>query len=1201
MFRNVSVFILLAVSIAFCGHASASSFSFSISFDKGDLSFSKRDAYDLVEIEGCDLLADPGHPLLPRKLLRVAIPAGSRVRSLRVTSVDGEELEGEYLIFPSQPDIPISMSRARQWVEPDEKIYRSGSMFPEAVIEARGEGSFSGHLLADLVVYPVQYRPAERKLLLHKRIEFELELERADHRLPVKVRSKQSERLISDAVKSLVINPEAVRDRVAQGSHSLDILEVEYLIITGTSHVDRFQQIADWKTKKGVPARVLTTDWIYSNYPGTDNAEKVRNCIIEHYSNKGLVWVLLGGDVDVVPYRGCYGKVGGYTDNNMPCDLYFSDLDGDFNFDEDGIYGELPDSVDLYPDVFVGRAPVSTAAECSLVVRKMLLYEGVLDGTPIPCDYQLKMLFLAEWLDGSTDAGLGKDLIDNAYVPDRYDPISKLYESLGNLNRQAAVDSMNTGYAIVNHSGHSDYGVMSVGPNSLRRQDMYGLTNDTRFSVCYSIGCIAAGFENDDCIAEKFVLAPEGGGFFVGNSRYGWYSPGNPGGGTSEKYDQMFFSCLFDGANARMGMAEGVSKTYYISWSRNYNAYRWVQFCLNLLGEPESFVWTDIPGNLSPTYASVIGDKATQFDVMVSSEDEPVESALVCLMKDDEVYLRDVTDSNGNVTFVLPPITVGTMYVTITAHNYLPHEGEVGIFPTPDVPVLLSPPDGQISGNAAPTMLWSPTIDPGGSYTLEYSKSEDFSTDVVTISGLVDRTYSVPDTAPLSDSIYFWHVEAFSSHGIPSGYQGVARRFTVDTHPPEFSNTTQWPDTAFQGPYYVETTITDLTGLIGAYLAHRTSADTVWRFKEMKVLNPQGGYYEYIPAQPYGVTVGYYVYAADSSNPANTGSDPPTAPDGVYSFKVVEPVPPDIPVLLSPPDGQISGNTMPTMVWSSTAGWGGNYTLEYSKSEDFSTDVVTISGLEDTTYSIPDTASLSDSIYFWHVQATSYFELPSGYQDVAWMFIVDTHPPQFSNTTQWPDTAFQGPYYVETTISDLSGLIGAYRAYRTDLDTVWRFKEMKVLNPQGGYYEYIPAQPWGATVEYYIRAADNSDPTNIGFDPLTAPDSVYSFLILEPVGVELTRPLVAPSTFFLRASPNPARFHAELYYGLPRDSDLRIEVYDSAGRLVRSLASGMSKAGSYRLRWDGRSDEGEMVPSGLYYASLSSASERLVSKIVVVR
>ncbi|MFQ5905523.1 MAG: C25 family cysteine peptidase, partial [bacterium] len=626
------------------------------------------------------------------------------------------------------------------------------------------------------------------------------------------------------------------------------------------------------------------------------------------------------------------------------------------------------------------------------VVRKMLLYEGVLDGTPIPCDFQLKMLFLAEWLDGVTDAGLGKNMIDDAYVPPRYDPISKLYESLGNLNKQAAVDSMNTGYAIVNHAGHSNYGVMSVGPNSLTRTDMYGLSNDTRFTLCYSIGCIAGGFENNDCIGEKFVLAPNGGGFFVGNSRYGWYSPGNPGGGTSEKYDQMFFSCLYDETNARLGAAHGVAKTYYIGWSGNYNAYRWVQFCLNVLGEPENFVWTDIPRSLSPLYASTIGDNAVQFDVRVLAGGQPVESALVCLMKGDEVYLREFTGSNGEVTFTLPALTPGSMYVTITGHNYLPHRGRTEILPAPDIPALLSPPDGTISGNTRPTMIWSSTVGPGGSYTLEYSTSKDFSSDVVSVPGLRVMSYTIPDTASLSDAVYFWHVQAVDVQGFPSGYQAEPWQYTVDTTPPEFSDTYQWPDTTFRGPYFVETLITDVSGILAAYLAYRTDQDTVWRFEQMELLAPQGLYYAYIPGQSCGVTVDYYLYAADMSDPANTASDPSSAPDSVYSFKV-----------------------------------------------------------------------------------------------------------------------------------------------------------------------------------------------------------------LEPTGIDILNPEAYPALLFLSATPNPAGSWVRLDCGLPRESRVKIEVFDSCGRLVRIVADGRFPAGFYSIGWDGRGRRGEMLPSGIYYARLSSDSETVVSKVVKVK
>jgi hypothetical protein len=956
------------------------------------LSFSKLESYDLVRVAGCNLVAEPGHPLLPQKLLSIAVPEGSRVKSVRLVSVKTEDVEGKYSIYPAQPEVPISIGKPSDWVPPDQGIYGSRNLYPAAVAETKSQGSLAGHWIANVVVNPIRYRPGDGKLTLCTRVEFELELEHSVNPLPVSVRSGASERLIGDVVRSLVVNPGAVSSRVAQGTPELGSNDVEYLIITSTALASQFQKIADWKTEKGVPAEVVTTDWVFANYSGVDNAEKMRNCIIDYYTNKGLVFVLVGGDVDVVPYRGCYGEVGSYVDNTMPCDLYFSDLDGDFNADKDGIYGEIADAVDLYPDVFVGRAPVSSAAECSIFVRKSLIYEDVQDGTPIPCDYQLKMLYLAEWLDGSTDAGLGKNMIDNQYVPPRYDPISKLYESLGNLSASISVDSMNTGYCIINHSGHCNYTVMSVGPDLLTTSHMYGLTNDTRFSVLYSIGCICAGFEYDDCIAEDFVLAPNGGGFFAGNSRYGWYSPGNPGGGTSERYDQMFFSCLFDGTNGRLGMAEAISKTYYIAWSMDYNPYRWVQFVQNVLGEPECFVWTDTPKSLSPIYASAIGHNATKFTVDVKAGGQPVPSALVCIRKTSEIYLRDYTDANGQVTFSLPAKTPGTMYITITGQNCLPHRGTTQIVLAPDRPALLAPLDGVKSGERRPTMVWSSTVGPTGSYTLEYSNHNDFSLDVVTITDLGDTSYVIPDSTALADGIYYWHAQAVNQLGFPSGYQDNPWRLTVDNAPPQFSNTYQWPDTTFQGPYFVETAISDLSGIQGAYLAYRTDADTVWKSVGMGLLAPQGIYYAYIGEQPYGVAVNYYVYAADSSNPVNSGADPSDAPASFYSFNVVE-----------------------------------------------------------------------------------------------------------------------------------------------------------------------------------------------------------------PVGVELTRREAGPSSFFLNTSPNPAMSGVALECGVPHDGSVKIDIYDCSGRLVRMISDGDLSRGAYTLKWDGRGAHGETMPTGIYYATLSSASVRIASKIVMVR
>ena len=43
--------------------------------------------------------------------------------------------------------------------------------------------------------------------------------------------------------------------------------------------------------------------------PGQDNPEKIRNFIIQEYQGSGVEYVMLGGDVEVVPYRGFYCHV----------------------------------------------------------------------------------------------------------------------------------------------------------------------------------------------------------------------------------------------------------------------------------------------------------------------------------------------------------------------------------------------------------------------------------------------------------------------------------------------------------------------------------------------------------------------------------------------------------------------------------------------------------------------------------------------------------------------------------------------------------------------------------------------------------------------------------------------------------------------------------------------------------------------------
>src|SRR5262249_46813864 len=175
---------------------------------------------------------------------------------------------------------------------------------------------------------------------------------------------------------------------------------VEYLIITSDAMASQFQQLADWKTQAGVPAAVRTVSFIRAQYPlAADDAERIRLFIRDAYARWGTKWVLLGGDTDIIPERLAF-NVGFYQIEHIAADIYYSCLDGNWDADGNFEYGEgfvdefVPgDNADLMPEVYVGRAPVSTVTEAQLFVNKTFQYER----NPV-AGYTDRWLFFAEVL-----------------------------------------------------------------------------------------------------------------------------------------------------------------------------------------------------------------------------------------------------------------------------------------------------------------------------------------------------------------------------------------------------------------------------------------------------------------------------------------------------------------------------------------------------------------------------------------------------------------------------------------------------------------------------------------------------------------------------------------------------------------------------------------------------------------------------------
>jgi len=95
----------------------------------------------------------------------------------------------------------------------------------------------------------------------------------------------------------------------------------------------------------------------------------------------------------------------------------------------------------------------------------------------------------------------------------------------------------------------------------------------------------------------------------------------------------------------------------------------------------------------------------------------------------------------------------------------------------------------------------------------------------------------------------------------------------------------------------------------------------------------------------------------------------------------------------------------------------------------------------------------------------------------------------------------------------------------------------------------------------------------------------------------------APATTVLKpAYPNPFNPSTKIQYALAEDMSVTLKVVDVTGRHVQTLVPGESKpAGSYSVHWNGRSDQGLDVPSGVYFLVMQAGDSVKTQKVMLVR
>jgi hypothetical protein len=331
-----------------------------LSFNKADVGLKQSSAGLYVSLKGCTLDGEPGSPALPHKTIRIVLPKGSRIKDLKqkVRSSTLITHTQELVACVQEPllaldrDLPHALQK-RSYAVPDPDRYRKAIMQGKKICRVVADEMVGLIPCVLIEVWPIRYT---RDGFLELATEIEISLTREPSAETAR-RGRELRRTLSPAkalrlhqsLVNIVVNPSEVEKEIRTNLKALRKLEAgrskvarpaslakgikvpklcDYLIVTDNNTWDektmqttgsigdltsRFYKLAYWKESRGLRVHVARVkdivDGLYGDFKtgALDLQEVIRNFLKWFCRSRGVDWVLLGGDVSIIPAR----KVGG--------------------------------------------------------------------------------------------------------------------------------------------------------------------------------------------------------------------------------------------------------------------------------------------------------------------------------------------------------------------------------------------------------------------------------------------------------------------------------------------------------------------------------------------------------------------------------------------------------------------------------------------------------------------------------------------------------------------------------------------------------------------------------------------------------------------------------------------------------------------------------------------------------------------------
>jgi len=447
---------------------------------------------------------------------------------------------------------------------------------------------------------------------------------------------------------------------------------VDCVILAPDSLADVFQRLADHQTRTGRATVVRTLSTIRAADPrSNDLAQAIRSFLKSARDLWGIRWAVLAGDHDAIPLRFVEVRFAEVT--MLPSDAYYADLDGAWDDNGNGIFGEVADNLDMEPDIAVGRLSASNRAEAEVLVDKALRYAV----TPLipTLEKQLilaEVLFPRDWfpgqlaqVDGGIDAESLRVRAPACATVDRIYENTDRFPTVTPLTTTSALAALNRGYNVVYHVGHGSRSQLSMGNGVVTVTDLETISNGDSTALWVSSNCASAAVDFD-CVGERLTRRPDGGALaYVGCTRDDWP-------GAAAKLNRRLQSELFGPAERTLGEAVENARAGLLPAARGETQERWSYFETVLLGSPALPIWRCAPDTLAVARPATVPLHNGAFLVTVTVSGAPVESALVVAWKAGEDYRAVLTNALGQATVPFHPGTPGSFSLAVTRRDALP-------------------------------------------------------------------------------------------------------------------------------------------------------------------------------------------------------------------------------------------------------------------------------------------------------------------------------------------------------------------------------------------------------------------------------------------------------------------------------------------------------------------------------------------------